>query len=89
MLEAKAHVGICSKMKHQFGTSYGLGQLRLIQHISLHQPEMLVCLGLVDEPSCAGREIVITNDNIAAREKAIDQIAPNEAGGAGDEDLHD
>ena len=89
MLEAKPNVGIGGEMEHQISTRHGFGQPRRIQEIALDQSETLVRRSLLDKSPRPCREIIIANDNIAAADKTVNEIAPNKASGACDEDLHD
>ena len=54
----------------------------------LDQPELRRLRCAFEEAALAGGKIVVADDAVAGGEKPIDQVAADEAGGAGDECLH-
>jgi hypothetical protein len=65
--------------------AHRVAQLLLLQHVALDEPEVGLRLRLVEEARLAGGEVVVGGDGVSVGEQAVDQVAADEPGPAGDE----
>src|SRR5690348_6162736 len=63
-------------------------ELPLVEHVAFNQVESRLFLCLVQKPKLSGREVVVGGDGVTGFQQAVNEVAANESGPAGDEVSH-
>src|SRR5262249_8936772 len=75
-------------MKHHLRSPYGPRQRLRIEQISLDKPKSSRGLGRCEKRRVAGRKIVVAGYGVPPVQQAVDEVAPDKAGGASDKCVH-
>ena len=90
MFQAETHIGIGGEMKNGVATGHRFGQRGQIQIVAFDEFEIFIFQRAIEKFSLAGRKIIPADDGFAVGEQAVNEVAANETGRAGDENLlHD
>src|SRR5205823_14043769 len=83
----EADVGVGGQVEAEVVPGHGAGQARQVEQVALDQP-VAGPAALRQEGALAGREVVVDGHLVAVGQQAVDQVAADEAGAAGDEGTH-
>lgn len=79
MLGAKANVGIGCEMHHQLRTVHRVAQAFQVEQVALHERELRMDHGAVQEPPLPGRKVIEPDNAVSRGKKAIHHVAANKA----------
>jgi hypothetical protein len=88
VLGAEAHVGVGGEMKHEARAFHGARQRVGIEQVAFKKIEVGVAGRIVEKAHAAGRQVVEADDALTVRQKAIGQLAADEACRSGNEVGH-
>ncbi len=88
MLDAEPDIGIGRQVKHDLGRLHRPFHVWQIEQIAALEREARVAKRAGEKRLVAGREVVVARDRVSVGQQAIDQRAPDETRGAGDEAVH-
>ena len=89
MIGAEPDIGIGGEMEHDVAACDRRFQRLRVKQVGLDEAEGLRLQCTFEKSALASRKIVIASDVVTDREKPVDEIAADEAGGAGNETFHE